>query len=196
MFDALAACVYFNATEILVERAKAELASFASSAVYSAIEGSVTREDFSSVCTIKTDNDGKVSFVSADGFVANYISAKIASATYERYLELASRGVEVPIGAFSGLTLLSEVGRTVNMRLISVVSVKCTFNESFTHAGLNQTRQQLYVVVEPTAKIITRFKTETITESIRVLCFDNLIVGNVPENFVGSFGVAEKLSGD
>ncbi len=182
--DVVLCLLYFNAYNYLVEMSMESFESYSSTAVYSAISESADKDDFSAIYDIKTDNGGKIVFIGTDAFYANTLSYSLAGATYKKLAEYAERGVQVPAGAFTGIGLISGVGKAVNMKAVTVTSVKCCFLSEMESAGINQVRQRLYITVEPQIKIVIGWATKSKSESIRVLCFDNLIVGDVPDVFL------------
>ena len=99
----------------------------------------------------------------------------------------------MPIGVFTGIKILSGFGKKVKMPIITVTSVKCDIISSFEDAGINQTRHAVYVDIVPEVDVVTRTKTEKLTDNIKILLYDNYIVGKVPEFFIeGSIISIEK----
>ena len=182
--DVILCYLYYNAYAYLVELSTANFESYSSSAVYYAISENTDKDDFSGIYDVKTGVDGRVTFIGTDGLYANALSYSLAFATYKKLAEYAEKGVDVPVGAFTGIRILSGIGKTVNMKLVTVTSVKCSFLSQMESAGINQVRQRLYITVEPQIEIIVGGFTRSKTETIQVLCYDNLIVGDVPNIFI------------
>ena len=178
--DVVFGLLYHNALNYLIKTATAEIGAYTSTAVYSAVSESTDKQVFSGIYDIRTDDNGRIVFLSTDAFYANALCYELAFGAYKKLSEYAAEGVDIPIGALTGVRLFSGVGRTVNLRLITVVGVKCSFKSVIESGGINQTRQRLYIVVEPQIKLIVGCMTETVSESLQVLCYDNLIVGDVP----------------
>lgn len=185
--------IYLSVSDIMIEIGRNDFKSYTTNAVYLAMSEQ-KKEDFKDICLITFDADGSVSYIGVDGFKANYLSYKIALSVYEKYSEYTKRGVDIPIGAFTGLKLLSGVGKTVNVKMITVSSVKCTFETKFESVGINQTMEYLYMIVEPSVTIVTKGRTIEETESVTVICYNNLIVGKVPEFYLQNTTVASEYS--
>ena len=176
--------LYQNACNYVFESGRESFFSFMSNAAYSSAYENLTESDLKDIFTVKTDDSGKVTFISTDAFKANVIAIKLAKSTYDNYKNIFHGGVEVPIGAFSGVRLLSGAGKKVKVKILSVSSVKCSFRSLLVDAGINQTRQRLYLIVEPQIKIIVGSKKLTETEKVEILLYDNLVVGDVPNVYL------------
>lgn len=133
---------------------------------------------------VEKDESGNVSFVSTDALKLNALVKRLAEKTLENYSVLASGVTEVPIGAFTGLKLFSGLGAKVKLKLITVTSVRCNFVNEFTSAGINQTSHRLYVTTTPDVYVIAAGRKKYYKTEIRLLVYDNLIVGKVPNVYL------------
>lgn len=158
-----------------------------SSAVYDALGNELLENArFDELFSIHYNKDGDITFISTDSFKLNLLSQSLATKTLRFYEDYCSRGVDVPIGAFTGIRMLSGLGKKVNVKLIHVVSVKCDFVMKFEEAGINQTRQILYFNVTPDVSIVTIGKRTQKVQSMSVMVYDNLIVGKVPSTYLNA----------
>lgn len=174
--------VYFSSDRIVVGYAEKKFNSLISSASYHAIDFLVSEKyKYGDLVEVKTDNSGNISMVITDSLEVNRLAATAANNAYDFLSEEIKSGVEVPVGAFTGIRLLSGFGKKVRMKIISVASVKCEFVSDFSEAGINQTRHSLYINIHCIVNIVTKTKKVTAQDKITVLIFDNLIVGKVPQ---------------
>lgn len=174
--------VYFSSDKIVVGYAEKKFNSLISSASYHAIDFLVSEKyKYGDLVEVKTDNSGNVSMVITDSLEVNRLATTAANNAYDFLSEEIKSGVEVPVGAFTGIRLLSGFGKKVRMKIISVASVKCEFVSDFSEAGINQTRHSLYINIHCIVNIVTKTKKVTAQDKITVLIFDNLIVGKVPQ---------------
>lgn len=173
--------IYFSSDRIVVSLAEKTFDSIISSASYHAVDIIVEEKyRYSDLVDIKTDSSGNVGMIITDSYAVNKLAATAATKAYAYLSEKIEKGVEVPLGAFTGIRLLSGFGAKVRMKVISVASVKCDFVSEFAQAGINQTRHSLYLNINCVVNVVTKTKTKTINDKITVLVFDNLIVGKVP----------------
>ena len=181
--DIIVCFIYLNAVGYLFGAGEASFKSSLSAVVYAV--ASECGSSFKEVVTIEKDGAGKVTYLGVDAVKANAISAAVADKTFKALSRRFDEGVTVPTGAFTGSSLLSGVGKKVNLKLLSVANVKCSFITRFSSAGINQTRSMLFLVVEPSVSIVTAAITKELNERIELLCYDALIVGDVPEIYLG-----------
>lgn len=183
--------IYFSVCDIMIDLGKLDFKSYMTNAVYMSISEE-DRDNFKDICLITFNDKGNVTYVGVDGFKANYLSYNIALKVYEKYSIYTKKGVDIPVGAFTGIRMLSGVGRTVNVQMITISSVKCTFETRFESAGINQTMEYLYLIVEPSVQIVTKGKTVEEKETVTILCYNNLIVGEVPKIYLQNTVVASE----
>lgn len=173
--------IYFSSDRIVVSLAEKTFDSIISSASYHAVDIIVEgKYRYSDLVDIKTDSSGNVGMIITDSYAVNKLAATAATKAYAYLSEKIEKGVEVPLGAFTGIRLISGFGAKVRMKVISVASVKCDFVSEFAQAGINQTRHSLYLNINCVVNVVTKTKTKKISDKITVLVFDNLIVGKVP----------------
>ncbi len=173
--------IYFSSDRIVGSLAEKTFDSIISSASYHAVDIIVEEKyRYSDLVDIKTDSSGNVGMIITDSYAVNKLAATAATKAYAYLSERIEKGVEVPLGAFTGIRLISGFGAKVRMKVISVASVKCDFISEFAQAGINQTRHSLYLNINCVVNVVTKTKTKKINDKITVLVFDNLIVGKVP----------------
>ncbi len=178
---------YVGASNILFEKGESQFEAAMSTAVYEALSLElIDSVKFSDVFNIYYNDNKEITFISTDSYKINYLAQSLAKKTCDYFTDYCAKGVDIPLGAFSGIKMLSGVGKTVNVKLINVVSVKCEFISSFESAGINQTRQTLYLQVTPDLTVISLGRKRNFTQSMSVLVYDNLIVGKVPATYLNA----------
>ena len=196
LFFIEAGYLYYSSNKILMNTGAAMYEGVLSSASYYAISEALKEsESFNDLIDIEYKSDGNVSSIILSSYKFNAITSLIADKVCVYLDEDLKKGVPVHIGAFTGLNMFAGMGKTFNMPLITVNSVKCEMISEFTSAGINQTRHALYVAVIPDVYVVTRFKTQKLEDSIKLLVYDNLICGSIPEFYMtgGVYSVEKKL---
>ena len=118
--------LYVSSNKILINLALKSFDSLISSASYYSIDKILNKGyDYKSLVCVSTDSNGDISMVTVDSFMVTKIAHDAATETYNYLCEYSNKGVDVPIGAFTGIKLISGFGKTVRMKLIAVSSVKC-----------------------------------------------------------------------
>lgn len=191
----LATYLYVSSNRILQNIALKEFESLISSASYHAIDVLLNEGyDYKSLIDVSSDLDGNVKMVTTNSFKVTAIASSTAKNTYDYLSRATNSGVNVPIGAFTGIKLISGFGKNVKMKLISVSSVKCEIISSFNEAGINQTRHTITINISSTVTLVTKTASQVVKDTISILVFDNLIIGKVPEVYLNSqvIGGADK----
>ncbi len=183
----LSVYLYFSSNKLLESLACESFHSAISSASYNAIYDVLEEGyDYKSLINVSKDANGNINMVITDSLKVNSIASSLASKAYKYLDKSANYGVDVPLGAFTGIKLISGFGKKIKMKLISVSSVKCEMVSNFAHAGINQTRHTLTVNVLCTVSIVTKTSTKIVSDKISVMVFDNLIIGKVPQIYLNS----------
>ncbi len=172
---------------------KAQFEAEMSTATYIAIGKTIEDNSLEDLFSVMTDDNGNIVMISANGLKMNMLTKTLAEECLKAYSLLAEGGVSVPVGAFTGITFLTAVGKPVNMKLITVKSVKCEFFSQFEEAGINQTKQSLYLRIVPDCKVIAGLKSEPLIGEVSLLCYENYLIGKVPDTYVNVSGYTAEL---
>ncbi len=185
LFFAIFFALYSNSNKMLVKIGEASYTGVLSTASYFAIDKSLDNDfDYASLFTIHKNDKGEILMITTDAYKFNSLTTSIADNVSLYMSEYVTNGIEVPIGVFTGISILQGYGNTVKMPLIAINSVKCDVISTFESAGINQTRHTLYVDVTPDVSVITRVSSKNISDKIRVMIYDNVIVGKVPDVYL------------
>lgn len=126
--------------------------------------------------------NGTVSALTTDSAYINYVKTRIAARAQEEIDACAgSRGVSAPLGSFTGLMFLSDLGPEVTLTVGSRSSVWCTFTSAFESAGINQTLHHISLSVQVDTAVNHPFRIRkgvTVTSDYEIA--QTVIVGTVP----------------
>lgn len=177
----------FKARDLVYNTVDNELEIIAQSsmdnAVIEVLEGIVT--DYNDLVITETSEDQTITSLKTDSKKLNMLKAEISNAITENISKSKRVSVSVPVGAFTGLVLLSSIGPEMPVKLRMDGSCTTTIESEFTSAGINQTVHHIYLYVEAdvslTCPIIAH---ETTIISKYELC-QTVIVGSTPNMFAG-----------
>lgn len=185
LFISIFCALYSISNKMLIEIGTASYNGVLSTASYYAIDKTLDKEfDYQSLFTVHKLDNGEISMITTDAYKFNTLTTNLADGVSEYMADYVNSGVDVPIGVFTGIRILSGYGEKIKMPLIAIHSVKCDVISTFESAGINQTRHTLYLDVTPDVSVITRVSTKKLQDKIRVMLYDNLIVGKVPEVYL------------
>lgn len=167
----------------LAEARSAALATqVLSSAVAEALEGGVEYDD---LMNVRVDADGKVALLSANAMRMNQLADKAGEAAQRMLETMSSERIVVPLGAALGLTLLAGAGPGVPVSIVPIGSISTNFETEFEACGINQTRHKIYLQLTASICIVIPTGTKTTEVTVNMLAAESIIVGSVPEGFVG-----------
>jgi len=173
----------FFVNPIVAMAAKAKVEALTTKAVNRAVSNVVTAGTYRELTNIRYDERGKITSISANMLQMNGLSSDIANSS-QYFLEMfAANGIAVPMGTFSGLPILTGRGPNINLRVVPVGSVRCTFDSAFIGQGINQTLHRVVLKVHSLVNLIMPLGSRNVSAEIEVLLCSSIIVGEVPEFF-------------
>ena len=124
----LALTLFFNAAGVIRSVAEATIRAHAASAMHDAIGATLSDGlGYSDLITVQKNAAGEITALSADAQRVNAIARDAAYLAQKNFATLSEAGVEVPLGAFSGIEALSGFGPPVTFKLLPVGAAHCTF---------------------------------------------------------------------
>ena len=176
----------------LAEARSAAMASqVLSGALAEATQDGVTYED---LMNVKMDQNGQVALLSANTMAMNRLATRAGDAALRRLNNMSSERVTVPLGAVLGTTLFSGSGPGVPVSIVPIGSIFTDFATEFEACGINQTRHKVYLQVTANIRIVISTGAKTTQVSANMLVAESIIVGRVPEGFVGYDLTEEELN--
>ncbi len=139
---------------------------------------------YSELITIEKNNSGEILLMSANSYKINYLSREIIDYTSKILDKKLSKGIPIPLLAFTGINLISAYGSLINFYAINVSSVICDFSSEFKSVGINQTLHSIYVNVICSVKIELPLSQNIKTCETSVLVSETVLVGKVPEIYL------------
>ena len=150
-------------------------------AVSEAIQGGEI--DYGILVEFEKDAEGRVTALKSNMAAFNRLQARIADDILLRLSEVSTTTLAIPIGTLTGSSLLAGRGPLIKVKMQSVGSTTASFRNTFSSAGINQTRHQILLNVNVNVSILLPgFRTSTkVSNEISVA--ETVIVGSVPENY-------------
>ncbi len=139
---------------------------------------------YSDLINIQKDDHGEITLVSANTVLMNNLAASTAISAQDKILNIGEQGISIPLGTILGGQMLSGRGPMVEVRVEPVGSVTTDFETEFEGAGINQTRQKIFIVLNATLRIIVGNTAQTVEISSQVLISETIIIGDVPQSYV------------
>ncbi|MBE7081017.1 MAG: sporulation protein YunB [Clostridiales bacterium] len=159
--------------------------SFSTESVNSAVLVSLNNKiEYNELIYIEKNNSGEIVFMSTNSLKVNTINRQVATATYELLKNKLNNGFNIPLGAFTGINLLSGYGTNIKLKIINTPSVVCEFVSKFTSVGINQTLHSIYIDVISTIELNMPLNSTTTTCKTQILISETVLVGKVPDIYL------------
>ena len=167
----------------LAEARSAALATqVLTSAIAKTLEGEVEYEE---LMNVRMDEKGQVALLSANTMRMNQLADRVGAEAQRMLLTMASERVSVPLGSALGMTIFAGSGPGIPVSIVPIGSIKTNFETEFEACGINQTRHKVYLTVTASIRIVIPTGAKTTEVTVNMLAAESIIVGAVPEGFVG-----------
>ena len=162
---------------------KPVLTSLATARVSNTVNGIVTAAVNETIYSGGVDYDQLISFEKDNEGEFNRLQSAIIDEVLEKLSEVTTKELSVPVGTLLGSPFLAGRGPLIRVRMQSVGSSSAHFENAFTSAGINQTKHQIYLVVDVYVSILLPGFSTTTKFSNTYSVAETVIVGSVPDNY-------------
>ncbi len=129
------------------------------------------------------NNEGGITALQSNMAEFNHLQSAITADVLQRLGEVEDTDLSIPLGTLSGSAFLAGRGPSLAVRMQSVGSCTAHFENSFNHAGINQTTHSILLYVDVSMRILLPgFSTHTQVESVFSVA-ETVIVGAVPDTY-------------
>ncbi len=181
----LVVLVQINVTNVLKSISEASMRSITTvavnDAVYYTLSDQIRYED---LVTVDRGEDGNIQAISANSFQINRIARDTAYMSQQNLKKMSEDGIEIPLGAFSGIEAWAGFGPRINIKIIPISNVECRFVSEFESAGINQTKHSIYLEIVADISIIMPSGTSNFASLTPVLVCESVLVGKVPDTYL------------
>ena len=180
---------------IIIETSSSKVKSLSQDAVNTAVfEVIKDASIYDSLVKIQRDEEGNITMISSNAVRINYLSREIIENAQKKLEFLGSKGVNIPLGTFSGMPILVGHGPLVNIKLIPIGAINCNFSSKFISAGVNQTNHKIYLEVNSNINIILPTASQSVNTKTQIMIAENIIIGKIPQTYLYSDDIGNLLN--
>lgn len=138
---------------------------------------------YSDVAKIIYADDGTVQAIETDSFKINRIKSDVTKAVQKEIAKVYDNHIDIPIGAFTNISVLSNVGPCITVSFNLTGSFTAEIVSTFEQAGINQTVHHIRLML--TSKIMTTSLdySGNITFTTDYEIAQSIIVGKIPSYY-------------
>lgn len=145
--------------------------------------------EYSNLVSLKTDGEGRVTALTSNVVEINRLKSKLSVNIQESLSKIEVMKSAVPVGTLLSSGLLSGYGPAVPLRIVPMGYASINITDSFTQAGINQTRHEIQLVVTANMRVLLPLSSTSTQVSTKVPIAQTVIIGTVPGTYTNVDGV-------
>ena len=149
------------------------------SSLYSSSKN-IKSEDF----ILRSDNNGRLEYLSVNSMIVNNICAETASTVSQNLNNLTTSKIRLPLGVFTGLPILSHFGPSTTIRLQPIGDATADYETSMTQAGVNQVNFQVWINVHTTVSIVNPLWSKDLEITRKLTLVNTVFNGEIPKTYI------------
>lgn len=167
----------------IIDFAFLEARSAAETTVAEAVEKILSDDetDYSRIVTVNYSDENRITGITTDIVKMNLFKSEIAEAVDKAFEKNDTITVSVPVGAASGLALLSGFGPDIKLKLSMSGATISEFENVFVSAGVNQTQHSVMLHLKTSVVSVLSGRRVTFDVNTSFCVAQTVIVGSVPE---------------
>lgn len=193
--------VTFNTITSYIEPTIVELCNVRAESLGISISNEVVEEvmrdiGYLDLIILDRNVEGKILALRANVIEMNRIASEISMGIQEKNDELEATYIKIPIGNFTGNSLLAGHGPSIQVKIIPTGTVNIEFKTEFISTGINQTRHRVYLEIKMKMGIVAPFTSKRVEVINEVNVAETVLIGEVPETYYNLEGVEDLTTDD
>lgn len=139
--------------------------------------------DYSDIAEVKYSQEGNVQAITTDSFKINELKAEIMKAVQRKIAKIYDIEIDVPIGSFTNITVLSNFGPSITVSFNLTGSFSSEIVSTFASAGINQTIHHIRLILTSEIMTTSLDYSGKMTFSTDFEIAQSIIVGYAPQNY-------------
>lgn len=133
---------------------------------------------------LRSDNNGRLEYLSVNSMIVNNICAETASTVSQNLNNLTTSKIRLPLGVFTGLPILSHFGPSTTIRLQPIGDATADYETSMTQAGVNQVNFQVWINVHTTVSIVNPLWSKDLEITRKLTLVNTVFNGEIPKTYI------------
>lgn len=178
--------IHRTMTPILFSLAEVEVKNIANKAISQAVDLEAENISYQEMIKYIYNEQGEIVLMQPNIKYINRFTAHISLSIQEELEKIRRETVQVPLARILGIDILAAYGPDLNLQIVPVgLTIPPEFNDSFSSAGINQTRHKIYLKVRTQLKMIVPFSSKEVEVTAEVPVTEVVILGRVPKVYIG-----------
>lgn len=188
---ALLFCLFrYRYSDAIRGLAETQIKNATSDLINDAIDRQIENENiqYDRIVFFEKDLDGKITALKTNMSEVNRLKTDILNLINDEILAMDTSDLGIPIGSLILPEVFSGRGPVIPVTIMSIRNSDASFTSSFTEAGINQTLQQLNMLVSVDVAVLVLGRTNYFTITSQVVVAETIIVGQVPDTYLNTGG--------
>ncbi len=170
---------------IAVSLAEAKSKALGVAIINEAVTQQITQNnaEFLQLYDIQKNTDGEITAITANVARMNTLKAELTRVIQKRLSEIDTKEIGIPVGNLFNQEFLSGRGPKIPMKIVTVGTTAIDFSNTFTAAGINQTKYEVLLDVKLNVSAILPTQTASVEVSSSLPVAQTIIVGKVPDAY-------------
>ncbi len=170
--------------------AETQIRNATSDLINDAIDRQIENENvqYDRIVYFEKDLDGRITALKTNMSEVNRLKTDILNLINDEILAMDTSDLGIPIGSLILPEIFSGKGPRIPVQIMSIRNSDASFTSDFTEAGINQTLQQLNMLVSVDVAVLVLGRTNYFTVTSQVVVAETIIVGQVPNTYLNTGG--------
>ncbi|MFP4017147.1 MAG: sporulation protein YunB, partial [Halanaerobiales bacterium] len=156
-------CVHRSITPAFFNLAEVKVKNIANQAINQAVAKEVENIDYQDIIKYVYNEQGEVVLMQPDIKSINTFTTSMSLAIQQELEKVSREVVKIPLTRILGVDILAGYGPDLDMQIVPAgFTVPPEVNDSFSAAGINQTRHKIYLMVAVDFKMIVPFSSKNV----------------------------------
>lgn len=180
----------FRYSDTIRGLAETQIKNATSDLINDAIDQQIENQNiqYDRIVYFEKDLDGKITALKTNMSEVNRLKTDILNLINDEILALDTTDLGIPIGSLILPEIFSGRGPLIPVKILSIRNSDASFASSFQEAGINQTLQQINMLVSVDVAVLTLGHTNYFTVTSQVVVAETIIVGQVPNTYLNTGG--------
>ena len=145
----------------------------------------VTQIEYQDIVDIHKDQENRIVLIQPNTIILNKMMANSVVAITHELEQISEKSIEIPLGQITGSQILAGYGPKMKVKIMAVSQVKIEVLNKFEGAGINQTRHYIYFSIKSPVRVAVPLLDEEVQVSTMIPLAETIIIGEVPQTYVG-----------
>lgn len=170
----------------VAEIARTQVQNTMTSAIERAVTDDLAQRDvgYDDFVTIERDSSGAITALSTQTAQMNLLRAELASTILEALEGVDVSAIHLPLGSLLDFEPLWAKGPDLQVRAMTVGTVRAEFDSEFSSAGVNQTIHRIWLEIVVPMTVLLPGEELDVTVQTRLPLAETVIVGQVPDTYL------------